>query len=69
MPPTAKRIAICLSVVILLASWALTINGFFVSPNILRRSDEERARALADAYGAYWASVAIDASDGPILRG
>jgi hypothetical protein len=52
-----------------LASWTLTINGFIVSPSILRRSDEERARALADAYGAYWASVAIDASDGPILRG
>jgi pimeloyl-ACP methyl ester carboxylesterase len=69
MPQTAKRIAICLSVVLLLASWALTIDGFFVCPNILRRSDQERARALADAYGASWASVSIHASDGPILRG
>src|SRR5258708_10159413 len=69
MPSRAKRIAICLSVAILLASWALTLEGFFVSPPILRFADQERGEAVAGAYGASLENVSIRASDGATLKG
>lgn len=69
MPSTAKRIAICLSAAILLAGWALTLEGFFVSPSLLRRSDPSRAEAVASAFDASWENVSIRAWDGVILRG
>jgi uncharacterized protein len=69
MPSRAKRIAISASVAILLASWALTLDGFFVCPHILRRTDQERGEAVAEAYGASLESVAIRALDGAALKG
>jgi uncharacterized protein len=69
MPSRAKRIAICLSAAMLLAAWALTLDGFFVSPSMLRRTDEDRAEAVASEYGASWENVSIRAADGVILRG
>jgi pimeloyl-ACP methyl ester carboxylesterase len=69
MPSRAKRIAICLSAAILLAAWALTLEGFFVSPSILRRTDQGRAEAVASEHGASWENVSIRASDGVILKG
>jgi dipeptidyl aminopeptidase/acylaminoacyl peptidase len=69
MPSRAKRIAICLSAAILFAAWALTLDGFFVSPSILRRTDQDRAEAVANAHGAAWEYVSIRASDGVILKG
>ena len=69
MPSRAKRIAICVSVAILLASWALTLDGFFVSPDILRWTDQERGQGVADAYGASLENVSIRASDGATLKG
>ena len=69
MPSRAKRIAICFSAAILLAAWALTVDGFFVSPSILRWSDQDRAETVASEYGASWENVSIRASDGVILRG
>jgi alpha/beta superfamily hydrolase len=69
MPSRAKRIAICVSVAILLASWALTLDGFFVCPDILRWTDQERGEAVAEAYGASLENVSIRASAGAILKG
>jgi alpha-beta hydrolase superfamily lysophospholipase len=56
-------------VAILVASWALTLDGFFVSPGILRWTDQERGQAVAAAYGASLENVSIRASDGAALRG
>lgn len=69
MPPRAKQIAICVSVAILLASWALTLDGFFVCPGILRWTDQERGQTVADAYGATLENVSIHASDSATLKG
>src|SRR5262245_332996 len=69
MHSRAKRIAICLSAALLFATWALTLDGFFVSPRILRRTDRGRAEAVASAHGASWENVSIRASDGVLLRG
>jgi len=69
MPSRARRIAIGLSVALLLASWALTVDGFFVSPDILRWTDQERGQGVADAYGASLENVSIRASDETILKG
>src|ERR1700691_862775 len=69
MPSLAKRIAICLSAAILLAAWAMTLEGFFVSPSVLRWTDQARAEAVASEHGASWENVSIHASDGVILRG
>jgi dipeptidyl aminopeptidase/acylaminoacyl peptidase len=69
MTSRAKRIAIGLSVAVLLASWAMTLDGFFVSPDILRRTDQERGEAVAGAYGATLENVSIRASDGATLKG
>ena len=69
MTSLAKRIVICLSATILLAAWALTLNGFFVSPSILRFADQQRAEAVASEYNASWENVSIRASDEVILRG
>jgi alpha-beta hydrolase superfamily lysophospholipase len=69
MPSRAKRIAICLSAALLLASWALTIDGFFTCPDILRSTNQERGEAVAEAHGASLESVSIRASDGATLRG
>jgi pimeloyl-ACP methyl ester carboxylesterase len=69
MPSRAKRIAICVSLAILLASWALTLDGFFVSPGILRWTDQARGQAVADAYGASLDNVSIHSSDGATLKG
>src|SRR5215470_15161220 len=69
MPSRATRIAIGLSVALLLAAWALTLDGFFVSPDILRWTDQERGEAVADAYSASLENVSIRASDGAILKG
>jgi pimeloyl-ACP methyl ester carboxylesterase len=69
VPSRAKRIAICLSVALLFASWALTVDGFFVCPDVLRWTDQERAEAVAAAYGASWENVSIRASDSAILKG
>jgi len=69
MPSRAKRIAICLSAVILLAGWALTLDGFFVSPGILRWTDQGRAEAVASAHDASCENVWIRAADGVTLRG
>jgi len=69
MPSRAKRIAIGLSVGLLLASWALTVDGFFRSPDILRWTDQERGEAVAEAYGASLENVSIRGSDGAILKG
>jgi alpha-beta hydrolase superfamily lysophospholipase len=69
MPSRAKRIAIGLSVALLLASWALTLDGFFVSPDVLRWTDQERGEAVAEAYGASLENVSIRASDGANLKG
>ena len=69
MPSRAKRIAICVSVAILLASWALTLDGFFVCPDILRWTDQERGQGVADAYGATLENVSIRALDGATLKG
>lgn len=69
MPSRSKRIAICLSISLLLASWALTVDGFFVCPGLLRRTDPERGQAVADANNASLKNVSIRASDGAILRG
>ena len=69
MPSRAKRIAICLSAALVLAAWALTVDGFFICPDILRRTDQNRGEAVADAYGASLENVSIRASDGAILRG
>jgi len=67
MPPTARRIAVCLSVALLLGSWALTLDGYFARP--VNRIDPRRAEAVASAYGASWENVSIRASDGVILKG
>jgi len=69
MPVRAKRIAICVVVAIVMASWALTLDGFFVSPNVLRWTDQERGAAVAEAYGASLENVSIRASDGATLKG
>ena len=69
MPSRAKRIAIGLSVALLLAAWALTVDGFFVAPDVLRWTDQERGQAVADAYAASLENVSIRASDGATMKG
>ena len=69
MPPVAKRIAVFLSVVIVFAAWALTLDGYFESPPILRRVDPNRAEGIANSHNSAWENVSIRASDGVILRG
>jgi uncharacterized protein len=69
MPSRAKRIAIALSVALVFASWALTLDGFFVSPNFLRSADQQRAQGVASAYNASLADVSVRAPDGVTLRG
>jgi pimeloyl-ACP methyl ester carboxylesterase len=69
MPSRAKQIAIGLAVVLLLASWAITLDGFFVSPNILRHINRGRAEDDAAAYGASLEDTSIRARDGAILKG
>ena len=59
----------CVSVAILLASWAMTLDAFFTSPDILRWTDRERGQAVAGAYGASLENVSIRASDGATLKG
>jgi uncharacterized protein len=69
VPSTAKSVTVCLSASILVAAWALTVDGFFICPNILRSTNQERGRAVADACGASLENVSIRASDGAILKG
>jgi alpha/beta superfamily hydrolase len=69
MPSRVKRIVICLSAAILLAAWALTVDGFFVSPSVLRWTDQSRAEAVTSEHHASWENVSIRAPDGVVLRG
>src|SRR5262245_55965237 len=69
MPSRAKRIAIGVSVAILLAAWPGILVGFLGSPRLLRWTDQERGQAVADAYGASLVNVSVRASDGATLKG
>lgn len=68
MPSRARRIALLVSIAILLASWALTLDGFFVSPDLLRWTDQDRGNAVAEAYNASLENVSLRASDGANLK-
>jgi len=69
MPSRAKRIAILVSLAIIAAFWALTLDGFFVRPVISRPIDPARAEGVASAHAAAWENVSIRAADGVNLRG
>ena len=69
MAPRAKRIFFLLSMVILFASIATSLDRYFVSPDFLRSVDLERAEEVASEYGASCENAAIRASDGSILKG
>jgi pimeloyl-ACP methyl ester carboxylesterase len=47
----------------------LTLDGFFVSPRTLRRTDQGLGEAVAEACGASLENVWIRASDGALLKG
>jgi hypothetical protein len=66
---TARWIAAFLSGFILLAAWAVTLDGFFVAPAILRWTDHERAETAATEHAASYENVSIRASDGVVLKG
>lgn len=67
MTPRVKRIAIVLSVAVLLAAWILTIDGHFVRKHV--PIDPHRATEVANKYDASWQDVTIQASDRVSLKG
>jgi pimeloyl-ACP methyl ester carboxylesterase len=69
MTPVAKRIGAFFAVALLLGAWALTIDGFFISPNFLRHADPERAAAVAETHQATWENASLRAADGVTVRG
>lgn len=63
MNDRVQRIALALSVRVLLAAWVGTIEGHFQRTRRGQR-DPQRASAMADKYDASWEEVAMDAPDG-----
>lgn len=66
MTTRGKRIALLLSIAVLLGAWILTIDGNFVRG--ASRVDPRAAQTVA-RFGASWEDVSIASSDGVSLKG
>lgn len=67
MTARGKQIARVISAAVLLAAWALTIDGNFIRQRV--QIDPNRANEVARMFDASWQEVRIDASDSVPLQG